>query len=75
MSDGSCYMSDADGTSFLHDASGVATKVELRDSQGLVARLEFHPYDEQFYVYGTRNDGDSIYGLLCDLDVKCWKSS
>lgn len=59
---GGCMLYDtADNTFFQDDAGGIAMKFELHDSQGMVGKVEFHPYGEKVYVYDTRNDGDTIY--------------
>ncbi|MGW0435217.1 hypothetical protein ACWDV4_22100 [Micromonospora sp. NPDC003197] len=59
---GGCMLYDsADNTFFQQDAGGIAMKFELHDSNGMVGKVEFHPYDEKVYVYDTRNDGDAIY--------------
>ena len=50
-----------DGTYFSHDAGGLAVKMELRDDDWFVGKVEFHPNDEKLWVYDTRNDGDTIY--------------
>jgi hypothetical protein len=57
-----CELDDAvDGTFFEKDAGGIAVKVVLSDSNGMVAKVEFHPRGEKLWVYDTRNDGDGIY--------------
>jgi hypothetical protein len=57
-----CYLDDsADDTWFIKDPGGVAIKIELHDSSGMVAKIEFHPHGEHLWVYDTRNDGDAIY--------------
>lgn len=62
---GGCRLNDAaDNTFFRTDSGGTAVKVELRDSSGLVAKIEFHPYGEYFWIYDTRNDSDTIYAEL-----------
>ncbi len=59
---GGCSLPDSvDGTFFVTDAGGVGAKMVLRDSRGMVAKVEFHPYGEYLWVYDTRNDGDTIY--------------
>jgi hypothetical protein len=59
------YPDTADGTFFENDAGGVAIKVEWRyPGRGLVAKAEWHPYDEILYVYDTENDDDTIYVTL-----------
>jgi hypothetical protein len=61
----SCEVPDSiDGTFFDKDQDGIALKVVLSDSNGIVAKVEFHPFGEQLWVYDTRNDGDSIYVQL-----------
>jgi hypothetical protein len=60
-----CELDDeVDGTFFEKDAGGIALKVVLSDSNGMVAKVEFHPYGEKLWVYDTRNDGDGIYVQL-----------
>jgi hypothetical protein len=57
-----CFLDDSvDYTLFRWDAGGWGVKIELRTSSGLVAKVEFHPYDEILWVYDTRDDGDTIY--------------
>ncbi|MFC7612408.1 hypothetical protein ACFQV2_00695 [Actinokineospora soli] len=57
-----CVLNDsADDTFFHKDPGGVAIKVEEHDSNGMVAKQEFHPYGETLWVYDTRNDGDTVY--------------
>jgi hypothetical protein len=46
---------------FRWDAGGIAVKIELHTSSGMVAKVEFHPYDEVLWVYDTRDDGDTVY--------------
>jgi hypothetical protein len=59
------YPDPADGTFFEQDAGGMAIKVEWRyPGRGLVAKAEWHPYDEILYVYDTENDDDTIYVRL-----------
>ncbi|MEU8014994.1 hypothetical protein AB0B74_03395 [Micromonospora parva] len=65
---GGCRLNDsADGTYFVKDPGGVAMKIEMRDSNGMVAKFEFHPYDEKLWYYDTRNDGDTLYVTLCGI--------
>jgi hypothetical protein len=57
-----CELDDSwDGTFFVKDAGGEAIKLELRDGNGLVAKVEWHPYGEYLWVYDTRGDGDTVY--------------
>jgi hypothetical protein len=58
-----CRLNDAiDGTFFHLDADAVAFKIVFREGDEIVAKFEFHPYDEVLWAYDTRNDGaaDSI---------------
>ncbi len=50
-----------DGTYFKRDAGGRAVKIEMVHSSRFVGKIEFHPYDEQLWLYDTRNDGDTFY--------------
>jgi hypothetical protein len=36
----------------------------------MVAKVEFHPYDELLWVYDTRNDGDGVYVEPCAGDIR-----
>jgi hypothetical protein len=65
-----CALDDSwDGTFFQKDPGGEAIKLELRDGNGLVAKVEWHPYGEQLWVYDTRSDGDTVYvDFYCDSD-------
>lgn len=56
-----------DYTHFVYDPSAIGLKVELRDSNGMVAKVEFHPYGEVFWIYDTRDDGDTIYITVCRI--------
>lgn len=49
-----------DGTYFKNDAGGRAVKLELISSSRFIGKVEFHPYDEQLWIYDTRNDSDSF---------------
>jgi hypothetical protein len=63
----SCYLDDtADDTFFLQDTGGVAIKIQVHLEDIMVAKVEFHPQDEVFYVYDTANDGDGINAELYD---------
>ncbi|MEU7851517.1 hypothetical protein AB0B74_03415 [Micromonospora parva] len=67
---GGCRLNDsADGTYFVKDPGGRAIKAEVRDGSGMVAKFEFHPSDERFWYYDTRNDGDTVYGQICGISV------
>lgn len=62
---GGCMLYDsADDTFFETDAGGKAVKIEMYDSSGMVAKVEFHPNGEKLWVYDTRNDGDTVYVYL-----------
>lgn len=50
-----------DGTYFNRDAGGRAVKLELISSSRFVGKVEFHPYDEQLWIYDTRNDSDTFH--------------
>jgi hypothetical protein len=64
-----CYLPDTvDNTWFVKDRDSYAIKVELHDSRGMVAKVEFHPWGEYLWVYDTRNDGDTIYIELWSHD-------
>lgn len=57
----------ADGTYFVQQPNGEAAKYELHTTDGtLLAKVEFHPYDEELWVYDTENDGDTIYVTFSD---------
>ncbi|MCP2329532.1 hypothetical protein HDA40_008039 [Hamadaea flava] len=59
---GGCMLYDSfDDTYFKTDPGGVAVKIEMYDSSGMVAKVEFHPDDELLWIYDTRNDGDTVY--------------
>lgn len=59
-----CFLDDPfDDNFFLKDAGGIAIKVELYSGGLMVAKIEFHPLDEQLWVYDTRNDGDTVYAM------------
>lgn len=62
-----CYIDDSyDYTLFEHDAGGIAVKYEIYDSANdLVAKVEWHPYDEKLWLYDTKNDDDYVYTQLC----------
>lgn len=61
-----CELPDSiDGTFFEKDAGGIAVKVVLSDSSGVVAKVEFHPAGEVLWLYDTRNDGDTVYTKVC----------
>jgi hypothetical protein len=63
---GGCRMDDPiDGTFFRRDAGGTALKAQLYDGSRLIAKVEFHPYDEVLWVYDTVNDTDTIFVRLC----------
>lgn len=55
-----------DNTYFAHDPGGEALKIELtdHDDSWFDGKVEFHPLDEQLWVYDTRNDGDRFYVTL-----------
>ena len=68
---GGCRHDDpVDYTYFRPNSFGKGLKVELyagapRGSGGeLVAKVEFHPYDELLWIYDTKNDSDTIYVRL-----------
>jgi len=64
-----CQLNDSvDNSYFEKDAGAMATKFELHDSSGMLAKVEFHPLGEKLWVYDTRNDGD---GVQVWLDVLC----
>ena len=57
-----CFLDDSvDYTLFRWDDGGWAVKIELHTGSGMVAKVEFHPYDELLWVYDTRDDGDTVY--------------
>jgi hypothetical protein len=61
-----CRMDDPiDGTFFLRDAGGTALKAQIYSAGRLVAKVEFHPYDEVLWVYDTMNDSDTVFVRLC----------
>ena len=60
-----CRLNDSiDGTVFLWDAGGEAHKSEFRNGSSLVAKVEFHPYDEKLWIYDTAEDRDTIYVFI-----------
>ncbi|MGH1564401.1 hypothetical protein [Mumia sp. DW29H23] len=60
-----CRMNDAyDGTFLRYDAGGRGAKLEVRTGSTLRAKVEFHPYSEQLWVYDTRADKDTVYVTL-----------
>lgn len=62
---GGCMLYDSfDDTYFETDDGGIAVKIELYDSYGMVAKVEFHPSGEKLWVYDTRNDGDTVYVFI-----------
>jgi hypothetical protein len=64
-----CRLNDSvDNTYFHKDAGADALKIEVRDSTGMVAKVEFHPYDEKLWVYDTKNDGDTVYVRFTYVD-------
>jgi hypothetical protein len=66
-----CELDDSwDGTFFEKDAGGEAIKVELRDGNDLVAKVEWHPYGEYLWAYDTRGDGDTVY-----VDFYCFRAN
>ncbi|MEV7279296.1 hypothetical protein [Streptomyces sp. NPDC093111] len=57
-----CYLYDSvDDTYFVKDPGGEAAKMELWNGGDQVAKVEFHPYDRNLWVYDTSNDGDTVY--------------
>jgi hypothetical protein len=70
-----CRLNDsADNTFFQKDAGGKALKAQLHDGNGMVAKVEFHPYGEKLWVYDTRNDGDTVYfePFICPVGGSCF---
>ena len=68
-----CWLGDSvDGTIFRWDAGAFACKIEFRVSGALVAKFEFHPFDEQLWLYDTRNDDDTVYVLVRILWQGVW---
>jgi hypothetical protein len=61
-----CRMDDPiDGTFFQRDSGATALKAQIYDDGRLVAKVEFHPYDEVLWVYDTMNDSDTVFVRLC----------
>lgn len=59
-----CFLNDPfDDTFFQEDVGGIAIKVEVYSGGAMVAKIEFHPLDEQLWVYDTSNDGDTVYAM------------
>ncbi|MEU4177812.1 hypothetical protein [Streptomyces sp. NPDC026589] len=58
-----CQFNDAiDGTYFKKDVGGAASKIVYGNASGyVVAKVEFHPYDEILHMYDVANDGDGLY--------------
>lgn len=62
-----CVLQDPiDKTIFRHDPGGVGLKIlfNVDGSSWPVGKIEFHPLDEQLWVYDSRNDGDTFYVIL-----------
>ena len=49
-----------DDTLFKHDAGGKAAKAFLYKG-GVTGKVEFHPYNEEIWLYDTKSDGDTFY--------------
>jgi hypothetical protein len=68
-----CWLGDSvDGTIFRWDDGAFACKIEFRVNGALIAKFEFHPFDEQLWLYDTRNDGDTIYVVARTLWQGVW---
>ncbi|MCW6003419.1 hypothetical protein K1W54_02310 [Micromonospora sp. CPCC 205371] len=66
--DAACFLDDEiDYTLFQYDADAVAVKIEMHVGGSMVGKVEFHPYDEVFWIYDTRDDGDAIYVTVCRI--------
>lgn len=65
-----CSLSDPfDGTYFAHDPGGVAVKAELYEDGWYVGKVEWHPNGEKLWIYDTKNDGDSFYVQVAEIDT------
>ena len=57
-----CHLNDEyDGTQFLHDSGGRAAKTRFYEGSEMVGKMEFHPYDEQFWYYDTAPNHDALW--------------
>ncbi len=57
-----CWQGDEyDGTQFLHDSGGRAAKTRFYEGSEMVGKMEFHPYDEQFWYYDTAPNHDALW--------------
>ncbi|MGH3358136.1 MAG: hypothetical protein ACRDO7_05000 [Nocardioidaceae bacterium] len=60
-----CFYNDPyDDTYFKRDVGGRAVKLELIGSSRYLGKVEFHPYDEQLWIYDTRNDSDTFHVFI-----------
>lgn len=60
----------ADDAFFRLDSNSTAYKANFYDSSDdLVAKVEFHPYGEHLWVYDTKDDGDTIYVVICEKEI------
>ncbi|MFI6942534.1 hypothetical protein ACIBI4_24945 [Streptomyces sp. NPDC050418] len=52
-----------DGTHYKHDAGGKGGRAYFKKSgvSGYTGKVEFHPYNEEIWLYDTRNDNDTVY--------------
>lgn len=58
-----CEVVYSDGSSgfFFQDEDAVAIAIDISTTSRRVALIEFHPYDELFYILDLADDGDTIY--------------
>lgn len=57
-----CSLPDEhDGTYFLRDSGGKATKMRIYDKGRLAGKVEFHPQGEKLWIYDTLSNNDAIY--------------